>query len=144
MRVNVSGPMSTPATLTVDVAGWFSRLTSLYGAEMRTTSMTPGNVWRFSDWNCSMSPTRPTIVRCTPRLTNAEPPAARTVSTTASSCSPVASDAMTMTTPPSCHAGLCLQPLDCGVASLPRAELDQQHGREHEYRADDRPRAAAV
>ena len=29
ISVNVSGPMGTPATLTVEVFGWFSRLTSL-------------------------------------------------------------------------------------------------------------------
>src|SRR5580704_6736735 len=64
---------------------------------MRTTLPTPGKASRFSVSNCSTSPTRPTIVRCTPRLTKAEPPAASTVRTTASSSSAVASDVITTT-----------------------------------------------
>src|SRR5215469_6091732 len=44
-----------------------------------------------------MSPTRPTIVRDTPLLTNASPPAARTMSTTAAISASVASGAITTT-----------------------------------------------
>jgi hypothetical protein len=35
IRVNVSGPMGTPPTVTVEVCGWFSRLTSLLSPHAR-------------------------------------------------------------------------------------------------------------
>src|SRR6478752_5538954 len=44
-----------------------------------------------------MSPTRPTIVRVTPRLTNASPPASRTRVTTASTSAGTAAGVMTTT-----------------------------------------------
>ena len=44
-----------------------------------------------------MSPTSPTIVRVSPRLTNASPPASVTRATTASTSSSVASGAITTT-----------------------------------------------
>src|SRR4051812_3643115 len=155
MRVNVAGPIWTPPTVTVDVAGWFSRLTSLYGVEMRTTSVTPGRARRLRVSNCSTSPTRPTIVRWTPRLTNADPPAPCTVRTTASSCSAVASGPITTTMRPVFHGlptaiATCrpsmaamwrlldLEAFDGGVRALAWAQLDQVHRREHEQRADDR------
>ena len=84
MTVSVSGPIGTPATRITERSRWCSRLTSLYGAEIRTTSLTPGMPRRFSVSRWSTSPTRPTIVRDMPRLTKASPPAARTRSTTPS------------------------------------------------------------
>ena len=76
-RVKVSGPMGTRASPTkiVDISGWFWRLTSLYGEEMRITSLTPLMPRRSRVCSSSMSPTRPMIVRLTPRLTKASPPA---------------------------------------------------------------------
>src|SRR5205823_4578896 len=73
-----------------------------------TTSTTPLRLRRLSAPKCSTSPTRPTIVRDTPRLTNASPPAARTSSTIASTSSCVASGAITTTmgSPPVALAGL--------------------------------------
>ena len=79
------------------MSGWWSRLTSLNGEETRTTSLTPGMARRFSVWNCSRSPTRPMMVRVTPRLTNASPPAFSTRVTTASTFSAAAPGAMTTT-----------------------------------------------
>src|SRR5262249_47466564 len=98
IRVNVSGPIGTLRTVTVDVPGWCSRLTSLYGAVIRTTSCTPARVETSSDSSTSSVPTTPTIVRVTPRDTNAVPPAAWTwLTTSASSASPaVAAITMTM------------------------------------------------
>src|SRR4051794_31627360 len=52
---------------------------------------------RFSVWNAAMSPTRPMIVRCTPRLMKASPPADSTRSTTASISSGAAPVRMTTT-----------------------------------------------
>ena len=97
MGVKVPGPIGTPPTSTVVEDGWFSRLTSLYGLLTRTTSTTPGIARRFSPPKATTSPTRPTIVRCTPRLTNADPPACSTRSTTASTCSGGAPGRMTTT-----------------------------------------------
>src|SRR3954447_26098255 len=103
---------------------------------MRTTSSTPGSARRLSVSNCSTSPTRPTIVRCTPRLTNAEPPASWTVRTTASSCSAVAPGAITTTMAAVFHARSDLESLDRRVGALAWAELDQQHGDEDEQSAE--------
>src|SRR4051812_206365 len=111
---------------------------------MRTTSTTPGSARRLSVSNCSTSPTSPTIVRCTPRLTNAEPPASCTVRTTASSCSAVASGAITTTMTGVFHARSDLEPLDCGIDALAWADLDQQHRDEHEKRTEDEPRSDVV
>ncbi len=98
ISVNVSGPIGTLPTVTVEVAGWCSRLTSLYGAVIRTTSSTPGRVTTSSDSSTSSAPTTPTMVRVTPRDTNADPPAASTwLTTPARSASPaVAVITMTM------------------------------------------------
>src|SRR3954452_521751 len=52
---------------------------------------------RLSPWKDSMSPTRPMIVRTTPRLTNAWPPTLSTRSVTWAICSSVASGAITTT-----------------------------------------------
>src|SRR5579872_3215732 len=52
---------------------------------------------RFSVLRCSTSPTSPTIVRLTPRLTNASPPAFVTRSTTPSTSLSPASAAITTT-----------------------------------------------
>src|SRR5947209_18317740 len=104
---------------------------------MRTTSLTPGSARRLSVSNCSTSPTSPTIVRCTPRLTKAEPPALRTVETTASSSSAVAPGAMTTTMPHSPIAALGLEALDLGVGAGARTELDEVHRGEYEQGADD-------
>jgi hypothetical protein len=82
MTVSVSGPIGTPATLITERSRWCSRLTSLYGAVIRTTSLTPGMPLRLRVSKRSTSPTSPTIVRDMPRLTKASPPAARTRSTT--------------------------------------------------------------
>jgi hypothetical protein len=97
ITVSVSGPIGTPATLITERSRRCSRLTSLYGAVIRTTSLTPGMPRRFSVSSWSMSPTRPTIVRETPRLTNASPPAPRTSSTTPLTSAAPASAAMTTT-----------------------------------------------
>lgn len=81
ITVRVTGPIGTPATLITDRSGWCSRLTGLYGAEIRTTSSTLRRLDRLRASNASTSPTSPTsptMVRLTPRLTNASPPAART------------------------------------------------------------------
>ena len=76
MTVSVSGPIGTPATRTTERSGVCSRLTSLYGAVVRTTSATPGSPARFSvAANRSMSPESPMIGAAPPRLTNASPPA---------------------------------------------------------------------
>ena len=48
MTVSVSGPIGTPATLITERSRWCSRLTSLYGEVIRTTSLTPGMPRRFS------------------------------------------------------------------------------------------------
>ena len=65
---------------------------------MRTTSATPGSPARFSvAANRSMSPLSPMIVRDSPRLTNASPPASRTTLTTWSTSDAVASSAITTT-----------------------------------------------
>ena len=48
MTVSVSGPIGTPPTLMTERSRWCSRLTSLYGEEIRTTSLTPGMPRRFS------------------------------------------------------------------------------------------------
>ena len=95
--MSVSGPIGTPPTRTTDRLGWCSRLTSLYGTEMRTTSLTPGMLRRLSAPNWSTSPTRPTMVRSMPRVMNASPPAPRTSSTIPSMSCWVASGAMTTT-----------------------------------------------
>ena len=100
MTVSVSGPIGTPATLITERSWRCSRLTSLYGAVIRTTSLTPVMLRRFSASSWSMSPTRPTIVLETPRLTNASPPASRTRSTTPSTSVFSASAAMTTTMSP--------------------------------------------
>ena len=94
----MSGPIGTPATRITERSLRCSRLTSLYGTEIRTTSDTPGCDARFSvAANRSMSPLSPMIVLDSPRLTNASPPAARTRLTTPSASSSVASAAMTTT-----------------------------------------------
>ncbi len=86
MKVNVPGPIGTRCpsrpTQTTERSGWCSRLTSLYGTEIRCTSATPGIARSSSPLNASTSPTSPMIVRTTPRLTKAWPPAASTRSTT--------------------------------------------------------------
>jgi hypothetical protein len=64
---------------------------------MRTTSRTPLRLRRLRVSNSPTSPTSPTIVRVTPRLTNASPPVARTSATTASTSCWVASGAITAT-----------------------------------------------
>src|SRR5699024_8209095 len=64
---------------------------------MRSTSPTPGLAARPRCWNRSTSPTRPMMVRLTPRVTEASPPAEETSSTRASMFAVVASGAMTMT-----------------------------------------------
>ena len=98
IRVKVSGPIGTRAAPTCTVDGvWCSRETSLYGVDTRTTSMTPDSAMRFRPWNLSMSPTRPTTVRDSPRLTNASPPAPSTRSTTCATSDSVASAVMTTT-----------------------------------------------
>ena len=61
------------------------------------TSLTPRRLRRFSAWNCSMSPIKPTTVRDLPRLTYALPPTSRTSSTMASMSCGVASWAITTT-----------------------------------------------
>ena len=48
MTVSVSGPIGTPPTRITERSRRCSRLTSLYGTEMRTTSATPGSAARFS------------------------------------------------------------------------------------------------
>ena len=98
ISVKVSGPIGTPRTSTVDICGWWMRLTSLYGADTRITSATPGIARRFSSEKLSMSPTRPMIVRVTPRLTNASPPTDWTRATTPSISSAEAPGCMTTTT----------------------------------------------
>src|SRR4051794_27709302 len=102
---------------------------------MRTTSLTPGSARRLRVSNCSTSPTRPTIVRCTPRLTNADPPAPCTVRTTASSSSAVASGDITTTMAAVFHSDL--EAFDGGVRSATRTELDEIHRCEHEQRSAD-------
>ena len=52
---------------------------------------------RLRPWKDSMSPTRPMIVRVTPRLTNACPPVSSTRSVTWAICSSVAPGAITTT-----------------------------------------------
>src|ERR1700712_1642072 len=52
---------------------------------------------RLRPWKDSMSPTRPMIVRVTPRLTKACPPTPSTRSVTCAICSSVASGAITTT-----------------------------------------------
>src|SRR3954453_4771112 len=64
---------------------------------MRMTALPPRIPRRFSDPNCWTSPTSPTMVRSTPRLTNASPPAVSTSETTALISASVASGAMTTT-----------------------------------------------
>ena len=95
MKVKVSGPIGTwwsgRPTQTVDRSEWCCRLTSLNGSEIRCTSATPGMLRRLRPWKDSMSPTRPMIVRTTPRLTNAWPPTPSTRSVTCAICSSVAS-----------------------------------------------------
>src|SRR5215475_8901763 len=76
---------------------------SLYGTEIRTTSSTPLRLHRLSEPNSSTSPTSPTMVRETPRLTKASPPAVRTRSTIAFTSSWVASGAITTTIGSSCR-----------------------------------------
>ncbi len=98
IKVNVSGPIGTPRTSTVDICGWLIRLTSLYGADTRITSATPAMPSRFSPENASTSPTSPMIVRVTPLLTKASPPAASTRATTALTSSAEAPGCMTTTT----------------------------------------------
>ena len=97
MTVSVSGPIGTPPTRITERSRWCSRLTSLYGEEIRTTSLTPGMPRRFSVSRWSTSPTRPTIVRDMPRLTKASPPADRTRSTTPSTSVSPASAVITTT-----------------------------------------------
>src|SRR3954453_1723512 len=128
---------------------------------MRTTSLTPGRARRLSVSNCSTSPTSPTIVRCTPRLTNADPPAPSTVRTTASSSSAVASGPITTTMTPSfsrapkaiatCWTSMAamwrlldLEALDRGVGAPARAELDEVHRRQHHRRTRNRARTELV
>ncbi len=48
MTVSVSEPIDTPATLITERSRRCSLLTSLYGAVIRTTSLTPGMPRRFS------------------------------------------------------------------------------------------------
>src|SRR5262245_8914827 len=83
---------------------------SLYGTEIRTTSSTPLRLRRLSAPNSSTSPTSPTIVRETPRLTKASPPAVRTRSTIALTSSWVASGAITTTIGSSCRPSEKLPP----------------------------------
>ncbi len=93
----MSGPIGTPPTYTVVISGWWMRLTSLYGADTRITSATPGMARRFSPPNVSTSPTRPMMVRVTPRLTNASPPTDSTRAMTALMSSASASGFITTT-----------------------------------------------
>ena len=101
MKVKVSGPIGTSwpgrPTWTVERSGWCWRLTSLKGSEIRWTSWTPGMLRRLRPWKDSMSPTRPMIVRTTPRLTKAWPPVSSTRSVTVAICSSVAPGAITTT-----------------------------------------------
>jgi hypothetical protein len=76
------------------------RLTSLYGAETRITSATPGMARRFRPPNVSTSPTSPMMVRVTPRLTNASPPTDSTRAMTALTSSVSASGFITTTMGP--------------------------------------------
>src|SRR3954452_10344792 len=128
---------------------------------MRTTSLTPGKARRLSVSNCSTSPTSPTMVRWTPRLTNAVPPASCTVRTTASSSSAVAPGDITTTM---CRSFSCggrqsrgwlararhvrdwshLEAFDGRVGTFARAELDEVHRGEHEQRPDHCPRPEHV
>src|SRR3954447_20012685 len=128
---------------------------------MRTTSLTPGKARRLSVSNCSTSPTSPTMVRWTPRLTNAEPPASCTVRTTASSSSAVAPGDITTTMCRSfSRAGRQsrgwlarahhvrdwshLEAFDGGVGTFARAELDEVHRHQHQQRSGNRPRPEYV
>src|SRR5215218_3342472 len=92
------------------------RLTSLYGALTRITSATPAMPRRLSPAKVSTSPTRPMMVRVTPRLTNASPPAEVTRATTATTSSVDAPGCMTTTTVPSL----------VGHPAGPRRRLDPQ------------------
>src|SRR3954453_12179215 len=132
IKVKVSGPMGTPPTVIVDLSGWFSRLTSLYGVDTRTTLVTPGIARRLRVWNCSMSPTRPTIVRVTPRLTKAEPPASSTRDTIAATSSEEASGLITttigLTCPYTTKAPDCCPGLDPSGALLVRGHAALRPG----------------
>src|SRR5580693_8441411 len=108
ITVSVSGPIGTPATRMTERICRCSLLTSLYGTEIRTTSATPGSPVRFSvAANRSMSPLSPMIVRDSPRLTNASPPASRTTLTTWSTSDVEASAAITTTICPASHPNAC-------------------------------------
>ena len=100
MKVNVSGPIGTPPTRTVERFEWFCADTSLYGAVMRIVSTTPGRPLTSTVSSTSSVPTTPTIVRVTPRLTNACPPWDSMCATTVSTSPSVASCAITMTMAP--------------------------------------------
>jgi hypothetical protein len=114
ITVSVSGPIGTPATRMTERSRRCSLLTSLYGTEMRTTSATPARPARFSvAANRSMSPLSPMIVRDSPRLTNASPPASRTTLTTWSTSDAEASAAITTTICPA------FQPNDCTAGRRP-------------------------
>src|SRR5438552_822186 len=109
--------------------------------------MTPGKARRLSASNCSTSPTSPTIVRCTPRLTNAEPPAACTVATTPSSSSAVASGDITTTMRRVWHGRKWrsdFESLDDDVGRLSWSQLDEIHGHQDEQGSDESAWAEAV
>src|ERR1700728_2934034 len=87
---------------------------------MRTTSATPGRPARFKvAAKRSMSPLSPMIVRDSPRLTNASPPASRTTLTTWSTSDAVASAAITTTIGAPISRGTTPQP----GCSLPAATV---------------------
>ena len=100
MRVKVSGPIGTPPTRMVlcrAAPPVFWADTSLYGAVIRIVSATPGSPPASRVSRTSSVPTTPTIVRITPRLTNACPPWASMCETTSSMSEGEAPGAITMT-----------------------------------------------
>src|SRR5437762_2095980 len=127
ISVNVSGPIGTPPTVTVEVLGWCSRLTSLYGEVIRTTSATPGTPSTSTDSSTASPPTTPTIVRVTPRLTNALPPAVSTRRTTSARSASPACGAITITLDVSgCSRAPGGSPgARCGWCQLARAPPDR-------------------
>ena len=110
---------------------------------------------RLRPWKDSMSPTRPMIVRVTPRLTNACPPVSSTRSVTWAICSSVAPGAITTTMlsrlgatsgwpEPDIHHPIS----DCDVRDLrldpaPGHQLDDQHGGQDQRPAEQHPRTVA-
>src|ERR1700722_6332864 len=137
ITVSVSGPIGTPATRMTERSRRCSLLTSLYGTEIRTTSATPGSPARFSvAAKRSMSPLSPMMVRDSPRLTNASPPASRTTLTTCSTSDAEASATITTTICPASHPNACPAPAQLAkslqgsdvarVPCLPAGRLDHE------------------